>query len=259
MITVKDVDTVLTAAAPRTLSESWDNDGVMLCANDHAPVKKILIMLEVTHAGAEYAAEHGYDLIVTHHPFIFKPLSRLTGDTFCLFDKLMRAGISVISYHTRMDSAEGGVNDCAAALLGLADVRPFGGENGCIGRVGNLPEPVEPEAFAAQLKAVFHCPGIRASLFRTPAKRIRRVALVGGAGKDFYAEAYAAGADAFVTAEAAHHIFAACQRLDMCLFDCGHYYTENPICARFSSILAEAFGKDVTADLYDVGNSYLDV
>lgn len=140
MITVKDVDTVLTAAAPRTLSESWDNDGVMLCANDHAPVKKILIMLEVTHAGAEYAAEHGYDLIVTHHPFIFKPLSRLTGDTFCLFDKLMRAGISVISYHTRMDSAEGGVNDCAAALLGLADVRPFGGENGCIGRVGNLPE-----------------------------------------------------------------------------------------------------------------------
>ena len=252
MITVKDIDRILSAVAPVSLSESWDNDGVMLCADVNTPVKKVLVMLEVTDAGAVYAAEHGYNLIITHHPLIFKPLSRLTGGDFCLFGRLMRAGISVLSYHTRMDSAPGGVNDVAAQLLGLCDVQPFGGERGDAGRIGRLPAPLAPVAFAEKLKAVFGCPDVRASLFRSSEKEISHVAFLGGAGKSFFYDAYAAGADAFVTGEAAHNTFLDCTALDMCLFECGHYYTENHVCDRFVSLLADAFGKDLDCNTYDV-------
>ena len=120
MITVKEIDKVLSQAAPRTLSEEWDNDGVMLCENQNKPVKKVLVMLEVTPDGITAAEKGGYDLIVTHHPFIFRPFKRLTGGDYTNFKRLMQKDIAVLSYHTRFDSAIGGVNDTAAELLGLS-------------------------------------------------------------------------------------------------------------------------------------------
>ena len=256
MITVKDIDAALSAAAPRTLSEEWDNDGVMLCRRMDKPVKKVLTMLEVTPEGIAAAEKGGYDLIVTHHPLIFRPLKALVGEDYSFFDRLMRADTAVLSYHTRMDSAVGGVNDTAAALLGLTSVQPFGGENGC-GRIGILPEPLLPSDFAALLKETFHCTSIRASVFAEKDKKISRVAFVGGAGKSFFREAYAAGADAFVTGEAAHNTFIDCAALDMCLFDCGHYYTENPVCTRLKDLLSDAFGNELSVDVFDVKSPYI--
>lgn len=256
MITVNDIDRVLSETAPRTLSEEWDNDGVMLCKNKSTVVQKVLVMLEVTPEGAAQAMRGGYDLIVTHHPFIFRPLASLTGDMYALIETLIRANISVLSYHTRLDAAKGGVNDTAAKCMGLRDVEPFGGENGLAGRVGALPEPFDPNDFAALLKKVFGCVGIRATLFDDPKRKIVRVAFVGGAGKSFFREAYAVGADAFVTGEAAHNTHLDCRTLGMCLFDCGHYYTENPVCLRIRELLEEAFGDRLTVDVYDVKSPY---
>ena len=182
MITVKEIDEILSQTAPRTLSEEWDNDGVMLCENQHKPVNKVLVMLEVTPDGITAAENGGYDLIVTHHPFVFRPFKRLTGSDYTNFKRLMQKNIAVLSYHTRLDSALGGVNDTAAELLGLSDVVPFGGENGQCGRVGSLSEPLTPEAFAAVLKETFGSTSVRASLFKTPGRKICRVAFVGGAG-----------------------------------------------------------------------------
>ena len=239
MITVKEIDKALSQAAPRTLSEEWDNDGVMLCENQNKPVKKVLVMLEVTPDGITAAEKGGYDLIVTHHPFIFRPFKRLTGGDYTNFKRLMQKDIAVLSYHTRFDSAIGGVNDTAAELLGLSEIVPFGGENGQCGRIGSLPEPLAPQEFAAVLKEIFGSTSVRASLFKTPGRKIRRVAFVGGAGKSFFYDAYAAGADAFVTGEAAHNTFLDCKELDMCLFDLGHYFTENPVCGRMKELLAD--------------------
>ena len=67
------------------------------------------------------------------------------------------------------------------------------------------------------------------------------MALVGGAGKDFVFEGFEMGADAFVTSEIAHHIFIAAKEMDKSLYDCGHYYTENPICELIASELRESF------------------
>lgn len=80
----------------------------------------------------------------------------------------MQKDIAVLSYHTRFDSAIGGVNDTAAELLGLSEVVPFGGENGQCGRIGSLPEPLAPQEFAAVLKEIFGSTSVRASLFKTP-------------------------------------------------------------------------------------------
>ena len=257
MMTVKEIDEILSQTATRTLSEEWDNDGVMLCENPKKPVKKVLVMLEVTPDGITAAENGGYDLIVTHHPFIFRPFKRLTGGDYTNFKCLMQKNIAVLSYHTRLDSASGGVNDTAAELLGLSDVVPFGGENGQCGRVGSLSEPLTPEAFAAVLKETFGSTSVRASLFKTPGRKICRVAFVGGAGKSFFYDAYAAGADAFVTGEAAHNTFLDCKELDMCLFDLGHYFTENPVCERLKKLLSDAFGEELSVDTFDVQSPYI--
>ena len=257
MITVKEINEILSKAAPRTLSEEWDNDGVMLCENQNKPVKKVLVMLEVTPDGITAAEKGSYDLIVTHHPFVFRPFKCLTGSDYMNFSRLMQKNIAVLSYHTRLDSALGGVNDTAAELLDLSEVTPFGGENGQCGRIGSLPEPLTPEAFAAVLKETFGSTSVRASFFKTPDKKICRVAFVGGAGKNFFYDAYAAGADAFVTGEAAHNTFIDCKELDMCLFDLGHYFTENPVCERIRAMLSEAFEGALTVGAFDVKSPYI--
>ncbi|MBR4880359.1 MAG: Nif3-like dinuclear metal center hexameric protein, partial [Clostridia bacterium] len=85
-------------------------------------VKNVLVALDVTPEVAEVAINGGYDLIVTHHPFIFKPLKGITDP---LFISLIKAEVSVFSFHTRLDTVEGGVNDCLSAALGLEKVVPF--------------------------------------------------------------------------------------------------------------------------------------
>ena len=259
MISVKDIDRALSCAAPRELSESWDNDGIMLCRSGEKAVKKVLCMLEVSARGADFAVRGGYDAIVTHHPFIFRPLANITGQTYAVIEKLMKADISVLSYHTRLDAAEDGVNTCIAELLGLCDVRGFGGETENLGRIGKLEKPMTPEDFGAYLKEKFGCGTIRASLFETEGRKIENVAVVGGAGKGFFRDAYKAGADAYVTSEAAHNTFIDCKELDMCLYDCGHYYTENAVCEKIKKILEQSFDGELSVDIYDVGSPYLNI
>lgn len=259
MLTISDIDGVLSEVAPKSLSESWDNDGVMLCGDKNASVEKILIMLEVTQSGIDYAVKHGFDLIVTHHPFIFKPLKAIVGESYAMVEKLIKNGISVLSYHTRMDSAECGVNAVASELLELKNVSGFGGESGSIGKIGELENEMTPTEFAEYIKEKFACGAVRASLFSTDGKKIKRVAVVGGAGKSFFYEAYLAGADAFVTSEAAHNTFIDCKTLDMCLFDCGHYFTENPVCRRFRELIVENFADEATVEIFDVGSPYLNI
>lgn len=255
MPTVHDIDTLLSAYAPKTLSESWDNDGVMLCRTPDKQVGKVLIMLEVRENGVRAALDGHYDLIVTHHPLIFHPLSNVTGDTYSLFDALMRADIPVLSYHTRLDSAENGVNAIAAEKLGLTNVSSFGGESGTLGRVGKLEKAMTADAFIGYVKKAFGCPMVRASFFDKP---IRTVGVVGGAGKHFVFDALNAGADAYVTSEVSHDVFIDAAKAGIFVIDAGHYYTENPVCERIKALLDGAFA-DLTADVFDVGTPYFDL
>ncbi|MBR4979739.1 MAG: Nif3-like dinuclear metal center hexameric protein [Clostridia bacterium] len=258
MAKICDIDKVISYFAPKEISESWDNDGVMICGNYNKNIKKAAVMLEIRDKGVDFAVKNGVKLIVTHHPMIFEPLKSIAGKDYELFKKLADNDISVISYHTRMDSAEKGVNQCLAELFELKDVKTFGGESGMLGRIGTLKKSMSQTDFAEYIKKKLNCGTIRASLFKNGNKKISKVAFVGGGGKSYYHDAYLAGADAYITSEITHNIFINAKELDMCLFDCGHYYTENIICSRFKEIINSNF-KDVEVLTYDVKSPYVNI
>lgn len=203
------------------LSCDWDNDGLMVCPDGEAEVKRVLLTLDVTAAAADHAAERGFDLIVSHHPLIFRPLKTLSDPRLIA---LVRSRIAVMSFHTRLDAAAGGVNDALAACLGLSDTERFTAEG--IGVIGTLPEPLSPEAFAAKAKTVLGSPKLETIFTDRPC---RRVAVVGGDGKDFVGEAALAGADTYLTGSMSYNSMTDAEALGMNLIAAGHFETENPV------------------------------
>ena len=252
MVTVKDIDEFMRSIAPKSLSEEWDNDGVMLCGNYDGQVRKILCALEVNDKLVSYAAQNGFDLIVTHHPFIFRKLPRIDGTSFEKIAPLVKNNISVLSYHTRLDSAKGGVNDTLANVIGLTDVVGFGGESGNLGRIGNVVETTFKD-FGNHLLWVLGCKNIRAC---DGENKIRKVAIVGGSGKDFLFEAALCGADAFVTSEIPHHLYEEAKKLGLSVYDCGHYYTENCISNRIADMIKNEF-PELYTEVFDVESPYI--
>ena len=144
-MTVQALYNKLNARLPKELAEPWDNDGLMVCADADAPVRRVLLALDVTETAVDFAIENRFDVLLTHHPLIFRPLSCVTEDSPVgrKVIKLIRAGVSVFSFHTRADRVDGGVNDVLADLLELTEIEPLS-EDG-MGRVGSLEEPMAGE------------------------------------------------------------------------------------------------------------------
>jgi len=251
MTTIKDIDSFVTGIAPRELSEAWDNDGVMLCGDTDAQVKKALVCLEVNLDAVKRASEIGASLIVTHHPFIFKPLKNVRGEYFSQIELLMKNGISVLSYHTRFDKAKGGVNDILAQTLGLCNVT----EHAEFLRVGELDREMSGEEFAKYIREKLGC-GTMKAYFDKSAK-IKRVSVCGGAGKDFLADA-AGVSDAYVSADLSHNTFIDAKDMGISIFDAGHYFTENPAVYRLADILKSEFN-EISFETYDVGSPYFTI
>ena len=154
-MTVKELYEAFEKRFPKELREEWDNDGLMCCPDPTAEVKKVFVTLDLTEEIVDYAIERGFDLIVSHHPLIFKPVSRLVEECHIgrKLIKLISNGISVFSFHTRADKAQGGVNDLLADRLGFSDTVPFG--EGMMGRIGELDEEMTLEDFAFKVKIKF--------------------------------------------------------------------------------------------------------
>ncbi len=235
MTTVYDIDLFMSGWAKKELSEEWDNDGVMLCGNPSAPAKKLLVCLEINKKTVEDAKKLGCDTIVTHHPFIFRPLKNICGTDFELASLLISGGISVLSYHTRLDAAQGGVNDTLAEVLGLSDIERFAD----LGRAGLLEREMEAREFLEYVKKKLSCETFRTSRFES-GKKIRKVAVLGGAGKDFLSEA-AKIADAYITGDLSHNAFITANECGLLAVDAGHYHTENPVVQTVAQRLCESF------------------
>lgn len=246
-MTVRELYQVLNERIPPSLSCAWDNDGLMCCPDGEAEVRRVLVTLDVTEAAVRKAAEGGYDVILSHHPMIFKGLKALNDGNFIAAKTidLIRSGTSVMSFHTRLDAVEGGVNDTLAALLGLKNVMPFGEEG--IGRIGDLPETVDQGDFAARVKAVLKAPVVRLADGGLPT---RRVAVMGGGGGDDVDAARAAGADTYVTGELKYHTLTDAPEEGMNLIEAGHFHTEDPVCAVLRDWLL-AVDPTLTVDLFD--------
>ena len=232
-MTVQNVLDYLHTLAPAAMKYEWDNVG-LICGRRDQEVKKVLVALDPFENVCREAIELGADLIITHHPLIFRAPKTITTDDpvgKCVL-LLAANGISAINAHTNLDCAPGGVNDVLAETLGLENIyvtdpmgtdaegRPYG-----LLRAGETAE--QPlEQFLALVKEKLGTPVLR---FVDGGRPVRKVAVGGGACGDCGPEALAAGCDTLVTADIKYNQFRDAYDMGLNLIDAGHFYTENPV------------------------------
>ncbi len=233
-MTVKELYRKMSERIPENLSEEWDNDGLMCSSDTSADVHRALVSLDVTEEIVDYAIENGFDLIVSHHPLIFKPISSLTEDSHVARKviKLISNNISVFSFHTRADKVVGGVNDQLCDLIGLFDTHPFG--EGGIGRIGRIDEECSLEDFVYRIKDQL---GLQGVLVSDGYNRVSTIAVLGGDGKDFVKAAIDAGADTYISGRISYNMMEEAAEMGINLIEAGHYFTEFPVTSFFSNIL----------------------
>lgn len=230
-MTVHDLYCALDANIPASLRCEWDNDGLMCEPAPDREVKKVLFTLDVTDGAIEYAIEQQTDVIISHHPLVFRPIKALNGDSLTgnKLLRLVKAGIAVFSFHTRLDRMEGGVNDVLAESLGLCDLEVFGDEETPdIGRIGTV-EEMSVHDFADRARKVLGTPAMQVVDL---GKKVHRVAVVGGDGKDFIPNAIAAGADLYLTGTLSYNSMIDAADMGLQLIEAGHFYTEAPVLSR---------------------------
>lgn len=240
MPTVREIENAIFEYAPRELAMEWDNVGHLLGDPDQW-VHRCLVALDATLETAEEAIAQDCQLLVTHHPIMnckWQQVQNIREDTpqGALLIRLLRANISVISMHTNLDAAEGGVNDVLAETLRIVDPGPFHAEQVC--RCGCLTEPMELDEFVRVVSQTLRCNGVR---YASAGKLVYQVAVGGGACGEFEDAAIAAGCDTFVTSDLSYHQFLDAKSKGINLIDAGHFPTEDPVCARLVSYLTDCF------------------
>lgn len=247
-MTVKQLYSALEERYPRALSAEWDNDGLSCLPEEQKALSRVLIALDATKEVVDLAIAGGYDLLLTHHPLLFRGIKALTPDKTVprKLLALARAGVAAASFHTRLDAAEGGVNDIFAASLGLCDLRPFApeGEVPC-GRIGTLTETLDADALAARVCKALHIPHVLVA----GKGECRTVAVLGGEGGDFVDAARRAGADALVSGRIGYHRMLDGAEDGIVLIEAGHFATEVAICHTLADTV-RALDSTLTVDVY---------
>ena len=216
----------------------WDNDGIM-CADDlELPVKKALIALDVTMDTVKYACENGFDTVISHHPLVFRSQKSLTPLSYTQnkLITLVKNGVGVMSFHTRLDASGGGVNDVLSACIGLESVTVDPTDP--IGRIGYLSTSCELENFAKAVKNALGSPVVLCSGNKT----VNKVYVVGGDGKDLIENAIANGCDTIVTGRASYNTAIDAADMGINIVEAGHFYTENPVCKAIEEKIKELDG-----------------
>lgn len=236
MTTVKDIYAAIDRLAPFETQLGFDNAGFLM-GNGDAEVSRVLVALDVTAEVINEAVAGGFELIVSHHPIIFKPLKRLDGCSIPYMTA--RHGLSVISAHTNLDGAFGGVNDCLADALGLTDCKHL--ESAELGTVGTLPSPMTVHELALHIKERLGCGAVQ---YTDSSEKISRLAVIGGSAGDLAIPVFEAGeADAVLTGEAKHHELLDAVHFGKSLLVAGHFDTEAVVLKPLADYLASQFAE----------------
>lgn len=241
---ISDILSVLESIAPPHLQESYDNAGLIV-GDPNAEVRGVLFCLDSTEAIVEEAVARGCNLIVAHHPIIFRGLKRLNGATYIERTVMhaVRQDVAIYAIHTNLDNVyKQGVNSKIAEKIGLVDTRilapkPADFEIGA-GLLGNLPKPMAEADFLQHLKTALNTQCIRHTALR--GKPVRKVAVCGGAGSFLLSEALRAKADAFVSADFKYHEFFDAEGR-LVIADVGHFESEQFTIELLHGIVREKF------------------
>lgn len=248
-MTVNELSKYMNEKIPRELSCSWDNDGLMCCPNPDREVKKALFTMDVTPEAINHAIEGGYDVIISHHPLIFRGVKTLSGDFGipARLIKLIKNDVAVMSYHTRFDAVDGGVNDALADIFELTDVEKVVCEGIELMRVGYLPEELDIELFVEVVRAKLGCEHLN---YASNSGKVHKLALVGGGGGSYIREAAASGADTYLSGEIGYHNLTDCKDYRINLVEAGHYFTERIALYNLSELVKEAYST-VECDFFE--------
>lgn len=241
---VGDIVDAIETVAPPSLQEGWDNTG-LLVGRREAECRGVMLCVDVTPDIIHEALEAGCDMIVSHHPLIFKGLKRLNGDGRVerSVELAVKRGVAIYCCHTSIDNAPGGVSWVMAKRLGadrceVLSPRTGGDGSTGLGVVGCFGEPLAAIDFVERVKCSFRSPVARCS--RCPEGGITRVAMCGGSGSEFIADAVAAGAQAYVTSDTRYHDFVDYGE-KIFIVDIGHFESEECTKEIFYQIITEKF------------------
>ena len=238
---VSEIYTYIDSFAPISTQEKWDNSG-LLTGSMNKKVSKVLVTLDITNEVADEAAEIGAELIIAHHPVIFKPLYSLSeNEPSC---KLLKSGISAICVHTPYDVAQGGMSDILMNLVGfeksegILEITGQRNKSYGFGTIGVASQEYMADALAEKLKNILGCTIVR---YTDGGKPIKKAAFCTGSGGNLIEAALNQGADAYITSEVKHDQWLLAKQRGISVFDCGHFHTENIGMIRLCKMLAADF------------------
>ena len=240
----KQVFGALEQYAPLPLQDSFDNAGLQIGLTAEQEVTGALLCLDVTEAIVDEADRERCNIIVAHHPLLFHGLKSITGKSYverCVIKAIQR-GIAIYAAHTNLDNAQGGVNYRIADKIGLKNLSFLEAKTTAVpagaGVIGELSIAEDEREFLLRLKSLFGIQCIRHNAFC--GRKVRRVALCGGAGGFLLPNAIAQGADAFLTGEMRYHDYFGHDN-ELLIAEMGHYESEQYTIDIFAEILQANF------------------
>ena len=230
MIT-KDIINFLEEKYPKSNAEDWDNVG-LLVGNNKKEIKKVQLSIDATENAINYATDNDIDMIITHHPLIFKPLKSIVMSEVLgrKIIKLIENRINLYSMHTNLDSSKDGLNDYILELLEVKKYKIIDmnekDETAGIGRIYSLEERVSISQYADFIKEKMKIKNVR--IISSDIKsEVKKIALINGSGMSYWRKIKSLGADLFVTGDISYHDALDAKESGLHLIDIGHFESEN--------------------------------
>lgn len=227
---VKEIIKEMESLAPPFLKESYDNVGLMV-GDENQDVNKILLALDCTKEVIEEAKTNNVDMIITHHPLIFRKPSKVVKSDLQGWKiiELIKNDISLYSSHTNLDTVKGGINDEIVNILGfkskkiIDEVKNPNFEGSGIGRIVDLEEYKTPEEVIKIVKEKLNVDNLRAAIGN---RNIKRIAIINGSGQDYFQRSLNLGADCIITGDTTYHFASDYKEMGITIIDPGHFKTE---------------------------------
>lgn len=230
---IQDIGNIMEEYAPIRLKEDFDNVGFMV-GDAQKEVTSILIALDCTLDVIEEARDKGCNLIISHHPLLFKKPSSITTETLLgkKIINLIKNDISLYSSHTNLDATKDGINDIIMSLLDFKNseiISPnkdsIGNLSG-LGRIATLSTAITLDELCDRVKDALDITSLK--FVGDEKKEIKKIAVINGSGNDFLIKAKNLGAQCIITGDTTYHYALDLAEEGICLIDAGHFNTEWP-------------------------------
>lgn len=255
MNNVSDIIRILEDFAPVELAYEWDSVGLQI-GDPNKVCRTVAVTLDLGVATLEEAIAREADLIVAHHPLLFRSPKEIRFDRphGHLIQRLCEEKISFYAIHTNLDSTIGGLNDFLVEKIGLVDSTPlvnppktlpetFHGKTVGLGRVGPLKKPGTLKQLAKRLTETFEPESLR--IIGHEHQEVSTVAICTGSGGSLIREAIASNADCFITGDVKYHQALDAEAAGMAVLDLGHYASEIPAIQILSNVLKKGLDDTV--------------